>query len=133
MIELREGDELRPLKKLEITRKQLQRYAVASGDKNPIHLDDSFAKNLGFPSVIAHGMLSMAFISDQLRLNFPERDYKLKKFKTRFRKMTFPGDSLICGGTVKKREEGGQILVSLWIKNQNGDITTDGSATVVQM
>ncbi|MET8505512.1 MaoC/PaaZ C-terminal domain-containing protein [Streptomyces sp. NPDC004787] len=54
-----EGTALPPLR-CALTRADLRRYAAASGDHNPIHLDDAAARAAGFPSVIAHGMLSMA-------------------------------------------------------------------------
>ncbi|MFD9892289.1 MaoC family dehydratase [Amycolatopsis sp. NPDC059027] len=53
------GDELPPLR-VRVTRDQLVRYAGASLDFNPIHWNESFAKNVGLPDVIAHGMLTMA-------------------------------------------------------------------------
>ena len=56
---LDKGDEL-PVRSFEITRDDLRRYAEASGDRNPIHLDDSAARSLGLPGVVAHGMLVMA-------------------------------------------------------------------------
>ncbi len=45
-----------------INRALLKRYADASGDQNPIHQDEAFAKSVGLPDVIAHGMLSMALV-----------------------------------------------------------------------
>ncbi len=45
-----------------INRDLLKRYADASGDQNPIHQDEAFAKSVGLPDVIAHGMLSMALV-----------------------------------------------------------------------
>ncbi|HLZ81280.1 MAG TPA: MaoC/PaaZ C-terminal domain-containing protein, partial [Ktedonobacteraceae bacterium] len=56
------GGKLIPLVKPPITQEQLQRYAEASGDHNPIHLDEEAAHHVGLDSVIAHGMLSMAFL-----------------------------------------------------------------------
>ncbi|MFC9251320.1 MaoC family dehydratase [Amycolatopsis thailandensis] len=53
------GEELAPLT-VEITRDQLVRYAGASLDFNPIHWNEAFAKEVGLPDVIAHGMLTMA-------------------------------------------------------------------------
>lgn len=61
------GQEL-PVKSYQITRALLKKYADASGDQNPIHQDEAFAKSVGLPDVIAHGMLTMAlagkFLSD---------------------------------------------------------------------
>ena len=53
---------LTPLVKPPITQEQLRRYSEASGDFNPIHLDEQAARQVGLDGVIAHGMLSMAFI-----------------------------------------------------------------------
>ena len=53
------GDELPPLA-VRVTRAELVRYAGASGDFNPIHWDERFARSVGLPDVIAHGMLTMA-------------------------------------------------------------------------
>ena len=53
------GSEL-PTQTFELDRAMLSNYAKASGDLNPIHLDEAFAKSVGLPNVIAHGMLTMA-------------------------------------------------------------------------
>ena len=124
------GQELNPLVKPAITTDQLKAYASASGDNNPIHLDDKFAKVAGFPSVIVHGMISMAFLSDHLLFNFPGGKFRVVKVKARFRKVTFPGDVLSCEGKIKKTLLGGGYLVTLATRNQNGEVTTDGEAEV---
>ena len=123
------GQELAPLAKPAITTEQLREYAAASGDHNPIHLEESFAKEAGFPSVIVHGMLSMAFLADHLNANFPPSQFRVGRLKARFRKVTFPGDVLTCEGKVKKEIENG-FLVSLAARNQKGEIATDGEAEV---
>lgn len=127
----RVGDSLKRLSKGTITRELLQQYAEASGDKNPLHLDDSFAKQVGFPSVIAHGMLSMAFMADHVLMNFPESQYRLLRLKIRFRKVTLPGDEITCGGSIKKISPEGKVTLALWTRNQAGEDTTDGEAEVV--
>lgn len=122
-------DRLQPLKQEPISRQQLVKYAHASGDMNPIHLDEGFAKQAGFPSVIVHGMLSMAYLADYLRMNFPEGDFELNRLKSRFRKVTFPGDVLTCEGEIKRIDEN-VLVVSLWACNQAGEVTIDGEATL---
>src|SRR5437588_679307 len=97
-----EGQTLKVLKKPPITREQLREYAEASSDLNPIHLDESVAKSAGYPTVIVHGMISMAFMADHVLYNFPEKEYRLERLKTRFKKVTFPGDELTCSGEIKK-------------------------------
>src|SRR6201996_2365106 len=96
------GQALEPLVKRPITKEDLRFYAEASEDGNLIHLDDEYAKKAGFPSVIVHGMLSMAFLADHLRFNFPEGQFRLKRMRVRFRRVTFPGDVLTCEGEIAK-------------------------------
>jgi len=66
-----------------IDRELLKKYADASGDQNPIHQDEAFAKSVGLPDVIAHGMLTMAlagkFVSD-----WAGGSSSVKEFSTRF-------------------------------------------------
>lgn len=122
------GQQLRSLTKPLITREQLKAYADASGDHNPLHLDDDFAKELGFPSVVAHGMLSMAFMAEHALFNFPEDQYQLLRLRGKFRKVTLPGDVPTCEGSVRQ-VKGNEITVGLRIKNQKEEVTTDGEAT----
>lgn len=127
------GQALARLVKPAISREQLFEYAEASGDKNPIHLDDSFAKQGGFPSVIAHGMISMALLADLVRMHFPEDHYNTVRFKVRFRKVAFPSDQLTCEGNVKNVSAEGNIVVTLLAKNQNGEVITEGEAEVAHV
>ncbi|MFM8316060.1 MAG: MaoC/PaaZ C-terminal domain-containing protein [Deltaproteobacteria bacterium] len=121
---------LKPLEKPPLSREQLKSYAEASGDNNPIHLDDNFAKNAGFPSVIAHGMLSMAFLGDCIDFNFPRTQFALKKFSCRFKKVTFPGDVITSKGKIKSVSPNGSLSVLLWAENQSGEHTCEGEALI---
>ncbi|MGH2811279.1 MAG: MaoC/PaaZ C-terminal domain-containing protein [Actinomycetota bacterium] len=85
---------------------QTYRYAEASGDHNPIHVDEDFAKNMaGLPGIILHGMCTMALASkavlDEACAGDPSR---LKRIKVRFSKPVFPGQTLTTRGWV---EDGG--------------------------
>ena len=129
------GEGLSPLVKPPITQEQLQRYAEASGDHNPIHLNEEAARRVGLDSVIAHGMLSMAFLGqfvNQQIANIPGAF--LVQLKVRFMGMVRLGDTLTCHGIVQARDPGenGNELVSIecWAQNQKGDKTTVGEATV---
>lgn len=129
--DIQEGDELPPLQKGPITRTQLVKYAGASGDFNPMHHDEIFAKNAGMPSVFAHGMLSMGFLG-QLITDWAGND-SLKKLGVRFAAITWPGDVIICKGrVVKKHQQEGRNLVDceLYAENQKGQKTVTGNATV---
>ena len=98
------GEELIPLVKPPITQEQLQRYAEASGDHNPIHLDEEAARRVGLDSVIAQGMLSMAFLGQFInqRISDVPQAY-LTHLKARFIGMVRLGDLITCHGTVKAR------------------------------
>tara|TARA_B100000315_G_C14281178_1_gene453110 strand:- start:214 stop:648 length:435 start_codon:yes stop_codon:yes gene_type:complete len=126
-----EGDELPVIQKGPITRTQLVKYAGASGDFNPMHHDEVFAKNAGMPSVFAHGMLSMGFVG-QLVTDWAGND-ALKRLGVRFAAITWPGDVITCKGTVvKKYQKEGKSLVDceFYTENQKGQKTVTGSATV---
>jgi acyl dehydratase len=74
---------------------QTFRYAKASGDPMPIHLDEGFAKNAGLPGIIAHGLCTMAMASWGVLTELGGSDVgRLKRFAVRFSKMVFPGDDL---------------------------------------
>lgn len=125
------GDAIPTLVKPPITRTQLALFAGASGDHNPIHLDDAEAKAGGLPGVIAHGMLNMAFLGQVLTGWVPPS--AVRKFGTRFAAMAFPGDVITLKGVITaKREDGGEKLVDLDLtaENQKGDKLLVGSATV---
>ena len=122
---------LESLVKPAVTKEQLKEYALASGDNNPIHLNDGFAAEAGFPSVIVHGMLSMGFLGDCLNLNFPPDKFELKLFNTRFKKVTFPGDVITSKGKIRSLNADGSLTVSLWTENQAGEHTLEGDAQIV--
>ncbi len=65
-----------------INRELLKQYAAASGDQNPIHQDEDFAKSVGLPDVIAHGMLTMGLVGTYLTNNFGVEN--IQEFSVRF-------------------------------------------------
>ncbi|RDI51619.1 MaoC/PaaZ C-terminal domain-containing protein [Nocardia mexicana] len=74
---------------------QTYRYAPASGDPVPLHLDEEVAKEAGLPGIIAHGLCTMAFASWAVLTEVGGSDAnRLKRFAVRFAKMVFPGDDL---------------------------------------
>src|SRR6266536_5445601 len=103
----------------DLTRTQLVQYAGASGDYNPLHTDEVFAtKVAGYPTVFAHGMLTMGMTGKMLT-NYVG-DGRLTKFGVRFTKQVWPGDSLTAKATVEAlREEGGQYFVDLAVSTVN--------------
>jgi acyl dehydratase len=126
------GDELPPLVKPPVDRLQIARYVGASGDFNPLSCDEVHAKNSGFPSLIAPGMLGMGFLAE-LVVDWV-RGARLKKFQARFVKIVWPGDVLTARGRVVDRrfEEGGRYAIDIeaWAENQRGELAVRGLATV---
>ncbi|TMC47629.1 MAG: dehydratase [Chloroflexi bacterium] len=114
------GQPLPPLTK-QVTVEQIQRYAEASGDRNPIHLDETFARSAGLPGVIAHGMLTMAFANQMVTDWLGDRSL-LKRLQGRFAGMVLPGDEVTCTGSVAlKDEDGRRVVINLVVTNQRGE------------
>ena len=117
----------------DLKRTQIVQYAGASGDYNPLHTDDKFAKEAaGYPGVFAHGMLTMG-MTGRLLTDWMG-DGRLTKYGVRFSKQVWPGDTLTCTASVTgKRDEGGEHLVDLAcaVTNQDGVEVLSGTATAV--
>jgi acyl dehydratase len=104
-----------------VTVEQIRQYAEASGDRNPIHLDESFARSAGLPGVIAHGMLTMAFANQMVTDWLGDRSL-LKRLQGRFAGMVLPGDAVTCSGSVtSKNDETRRIVITLVVTNQRGE------------
>ncbi|MDH5672932.1 MAG: MaoC/PaaZ C-terminal domain-containing protein [Myxococcales bacterium] len=105
----------------DLKRTQIVMYAGASGDYNPIHSDEVFATKVsGYPTVFAHGMLTMG-LTGKMLTNFVG-DGRLTKFGMRFTSQVWPGDTLRARAKVAAiREEDGQKLVDLELSTLNQD------------
>lgn len=129
------GHTLPPLVKPPIEQELLNRYAEASGDHNPIHLDPAAARRVGLDGVIAHGMLSMAFLGQFVNQQIADTPgARVEKLKVRYIGMVRPGDTLTCLGHVKARSENEQatvITLECWAQNQRGEQITTGEAVVL--
>src|SRR5204863_9801814 len=98
MITVQAGAALEPITRGPISRSQIARFAAATGDFNPIHTDEAFAQKIGFPSVIAHGPLTLAFLTQALGHNFGAE--RVRGVTAQFRAPILPGDTLRVEGTV---------------------------------
>jgi acyl dehydratase len=117
---IQSGQSLPELTK-QVTVDQIQQYAEASGDRNPIHLDDTFARSAGLPGVIAHGMLTMAF-ANQLVTDWLGDRRLLKRLQARFAGMVLPGDQLTCAGSVTSKDDAARrVVINLSVTNQRGE------------
>ena len=129
--ELKVGDEHEEVVVENLSRTQLVMYAGTSGDYNPLHTDQVFTKEIaGYPSVFAHGMLSMG-LTGRMLTNYVG-DGRLTKYGVRFTAQVWPGDTLTAKASVSEiREEEGQHFVDLTIVtvNQDGTPVVRGQAT----
>ena len=113
--EVKEGEELKAWT-YDVQRLSLVMYAGASGDFNPIHWNEPFAKAVGLPDVISHGMFTMAKIG-QFVTDWSGDAGAVKRFKTRFTSpVVVPNDSgnrVSVSGRVAKKLEGNRVLLEL--------------------
>jgi acyl dehydratase len=114
----------------DLKRTQIVQYAGSSGDYNPLHTDEVFTtKVAGYPSVFAHGMLTMGMTGKMLTDYVG--DARLKKYGVRFTNQVWPGDTLDATATVKEiKDENGEKVVVLDVetKNQDGLTVVSGYA-----
>ncbi len=116
----------------EVTDELIRKFADVSGDYNPIHLDEGFAKTTRFGRRIAHGMLSGAFISAVLGTEFKERKIVYLSQTMRFTAPVFLGDTVTARGTITKiREEKGIVTLETVCTNQNDEVVVTGEAMVM--
>ncbi|MCW2548059.1 MAG: putative Fatty acid synthase subunit beta [Mycobacterium sp.] len=115
-----------------LTTQSFVRYAGASGDFNPIHYDDAFARQAGYPSVFSQGMhqaaLLSTFATDWLGAE------NVRRFVVRFRNQVWPGDQLTCYGSVLSLHEVAgekRALVELRCERQTGEVAIAGEAEFV--
>lgn len=105
-----------PERIFKIDRTALKNYADASGDQNPIHQDEAFAKSVGLPDVIAHGMFTMA-LAGKFATDWAGGSSTMKEFSTRFTKTVVvpAGKSveLIVNGVVGEVIPGGLVRIDI--------------------
>jgi len=110
-------------RKVTFTRDQIAAYAEASGDRNPIHLDDDFARSVGLPSLIAHGMLQMG-IAATVAAEAAGGPANLRRMAVRFAGVVVPGDEVTF--SAEAASEGRLNIKGL---NQRGEaVVTKASA-----
>ena len=116
----------------EITDELIRQFAELSGDYNPIHLDEEFAKTTRFGRRIAHGMLSGAFISAVLGYEFKERKIVYLSQTMKFTAPAYLGDMITTTAMVTKiREDKPIVTLETLCTNQSGDVTVRGEAAVM--
>jgi hydroxyacyl-ACP dehydratase HTD2-like protein with hotdog domain len=121
------GQEIPELVKNPTTR-QLVQYAGAQGDFYEIHYDQDYARSVGLPGVILHGLLKAAFLA-QLVTDWIGDEATLKTFGVSYRGIDEPARPYRCRGKVT-RIEGKDVELEVWGEDESGKRTTVGTARV---
>lgn len=127
MTNVQVGQEIPELVKHPTTR-QLVQYAGAQGDFYEIHYDQAYAKSVGLPGVILHGLLKAAFLGQLITDWLGDRG-TLKTFEVSYRGIDQPGHPYRCRGRVT-RVDGDEAEIEVWGEDEAGKRTTVGTATV---
>jgi 3-hydroxybutyryl-CoA dehydratase len=105
----------------------LSAYADASGDHNPIHIDEAFAKTTPMGGTIAHGMLVLSFIAEMMTAAFGERWLSSGSLDVRFRAPARPGDTVTARATPQEPKDG-RLRYAVECVSQNGEALITGTA-----
>ena len=106
------------------------RYAGASGDFNPIHIDDEFAKSVGLPGKILHGLWSMAQVA-RAQTEAAGGPDRLKRLSVQFRGMGLPEQELVVTSTVREVRDDGIAVVDAEAKQGDTRVVRRGEAEIV--
>jgi len=119
MAELNQGD---AIPELRVTPDKYlpHRYAGASGDFNPIHIDNDFAQMVGLPRNILHGLYSMAQVARAQTEAAGGDPRALRRLSVQFRGMGVPEEEIVVTGTVRERDGKGVVIETEAIQAGNG-------------
>jgi acyl dehydratase len=128
--EVKEGDAIPAVVVENLTKTDLVKYAGASGDFNPMHHDEDFARAAGNPTVFGHGMLTAGFVARCIT-DFVGAE-NVRRYKVRFATRVWPGDTITCQGKITRRyEEAGEGRIDGEVSavTQKGETAVAGSFT----
>ena len=118
--------------KRKITEQDIERFAEVSGDHNPVHMNEEFAKTTMFKGRIAHGLLSASFISTVLASKLPGPGTIYLSQELKFLRPVRIGDEItVTVEVIEKVEEKKRVVLSTICKNQDDKKVIDGKATVM--
>ena len=108
------GDQLPELRRV-VRRQDVKAYADAGGDQNPLHQDDAFARRVGFPGILAHGMFTMGHLAACL-VAWAGDPAAILGMTASFRAPVFMGEELVAGGRVRAVDSAsGIVTVETWV------------------
>jgi 3-hydroxybutyryl-CoA dehydratase len=113
-----------------LTQEMLNAYAEASGDFNPIHIDEEFAKTTPMGGTIAHGMLVLSFLSEMMTGAFRTAWLSTGTLEVRFRAPARPGDTVTARATAQEPKNG-RLRYAVECISQTDEVLISGTAEVV--
>jgi len=119
--------------KKDITQENINLYAEASGDFNPIHVNEDFARQTPLGGTIAHGMLILAYVSQMMTAAFGQSWLVGGKLDVRFRAPARTGDTIMVSGRIgkiEKKETQTLINCDVLCQNQNDEPVITGEASL---
>jgi len=130
LLGVRAGDEIAPLART-VTQAQIDAYAEASGDRNPLHVDDAFAREHGFVGCIAHGLLTTAILVEAVARWAGGFD-SVASVAVRFSRPLLRGDTITCTGQVTAVDAAaGTVSLAVAAVSQRGErVLSNGRAQV---
>jgi len=113
-----------------VTEEDVQAFGKATGDMNPVHFDEAYAKNTLFRGRVAHGVLSIGFISALLGMKLPGEGTIFVSAKVEFKAPVRIGDTVVTTGTVKEIGERRRVVMEC-VCTVNGNPVVVGEALVL--
>jgi acyl dehydratase len=109
------GQELPELARV-VTAEDVKAYGDVSGDHNPLHQDDAFARGVGFPGIIAHGMFTMGHMAAAVTAFAGDAD-RVVRISAQFRAPVFMGETIVAGGRVVAID-GDEATLETWVRTE---------------
>lgn len=117
---------------LKITKEMIEKFAELSGDYNPLHMDENYAKNSQFKKRISHGMLLTSFFSQLVGMHIPGKKCLYLSQNLNFHNPCYIDDEIFVEGIVKQKSDSTKILeIETVIRNKNNLLLVDGIARVM--
>lgn len=114
-----------------VTSQMLEQFRNITGDINPLHTDEEFARNKGYENRVCYGMLTASFLSTLAGVYLPGENSLIHSVETKFVKPVFIGDTLFVEGNVEECNDTFQIItIKVTITNQNHDKVLRGKMKV---
>jgi 3-hydroxybutyryl-CoA dehydratase len=117
-----------------VTYKTIEQYEEILGIGNPLHLDEDYARKTPFGGIIAHGMMSLAYVSEMMSQAFGQGWYEGGELDTTFVLPVRPGDTITTWGTLsEQRRSGGRVHATydVFCDNQKGENVLVGTAEAI--